>query len=87
MNEIADRLSLFNLDWVTLEGGPRECYVIEGVRYLIQCTNYGGFNETWDIEINDGSASAFDSGWKLIATAHDRQNMWVIVDAYLNLLG
>lgn len=79
------RLSIFDVETIQLKGGPLDCYVVQGIRYTIMISSDRKFDETFEIEINDGSnATWFDDGWRHVATVYGRVNMWEIVDAYLS---
>ena len=86
--DVTSRISICDdtTNIITLERGRRECFVIQGARYTVQMTSYGdAAAETWDIEVVD-CQSQWDTNWRLVATAYGRDQMWIIVDAYLNRL-
>ena len=68
----------------TMDPDPLQVIVIAAGERFIQITNHGGWNETFDIEVNIRTWGDWqDDVWSLIATAYGRSNLWDMVEMYI----
>ena len=75
----------------TLEADPLHIWVFRAGNGFIQVTIHQGFHEQFDIEVSNtgatGELSRWEDPWNLVATAYGRENMWVVLKAYIERKG
>jgi hypothetical protein len=75
----------------TLDADPYLTWIFKAGDGFVQVTNYGGFNEQFDIEVSNtgvtGELYRWEDPWNLVATAYGRENMWVVLKAYIERKG
>ena len=68
----------------TMDADPLDVYVLAVGERFIQITNHGGWLETFDIEVNIKAWDPSDDVWSLVATVYGRNNLWDIIEMYIN---
>jgi hypothetical protein len=71
----------------TLEADPLHIWVFRASNGFIQVTIHDGFREQFDIEVSNvgvtGELYGWEEPWKLVATVYGREELWTILDAYI----
>jgi hypothetical protein len=67
----------------TMEADPLLVHVVAVGERFIQITNHGGWVEQFDIELS-GEDTWGEAEWRLAATVYGRNNLWTIIEMYIN---
>lgn len=67
----------------TMDPDPLQVHVLAVGEHTMQITNHGGWVEHFDIEFA-GTDPWDEVEWRLIATAYGRNNLWTIIEMYIN---